>query len=148
MTKLSDLRQQLRTGELEAKHAEHPDGGALRQYTIAMDGSDALIKFGKYKGQSLTQIVERDPAYMNFILENDFPRALKDVVRVVLARRDAGDMGKAVDELEAVFKGKLGDEEREKLWVSDTERLARKSGMTPAPAREYAEKIRDARKKR
>lgn len=105
MTKLSDLRKQLRTGELLSKLSEG-DGApaALRQYTLNAAATDALIKFGKHNGLLLTNIVKKDPGYMNWILENDFPSELKDVVRVVLAGRDADEMKGAAAELEAAFK--------------------------------------------
>ncbi len=125
MTKLSELRSQLRTGELEAKLAEGKDApAALRQYSIDPSGFDALIKFGKHNGLLLSLIAQRDPGYLNWILENDFPSELKDVTREVLARRDGGEMSKAARELEASFKG-----------------MGRKAGMTTAAAEALAEKL-------
>jgi len=125
LTKLSELRRQLRTGELEAKLAERSGApAALRQYSIDPSGTDALIKFGKHSGLQLSHIAQRDPGYLNWILESDFPSELKDVTREVLARRDGGEMSKAAEELAASFKG-----------------LGRKAGMTAAAAGELAEKL-------
>lgn len=115
MTKLSELRSQLRTGELEAKLAEAKGApAALRQYSISPGGDDALIRFGQHKGLQLSLIAKRDPAYLNWILGNDFPSELKDVVREVLARRDGSEMDKATRELEAAFKGMAPDERAKK----------------------------------
>jgi hypothetical protein len=106
LTKLSDLRRALRTGTLEAELSERSAAPAsLRQYKLNKQGTDAVLMFGKHKGEQLSFVVKKDPSYMNWILENAFPGELKDVVRHVLAARDATDMADATDKLAAAFVG-------------------------------------------
>jgi hypothetical protein len=99
--KLSELRKQLRTGELQAALAEQPSAGpSLRQYRLNKDGTDALILFGKHKGLRISQITKKDPSYLNWILEEEFTKELKEVVRYVLKARDGRALADLADEME------------------------------------------------
>ena len=66
--------------------------GACRhvQYTMSMDGSDAVLLFGKYRGQSVSVLVNKDEEYCRWMLNEDFPPDLIDVVayRLKAAREE------------------------------------------------------------
>lgn len=101
MTKLADLRRKLRTGELQAALAEQPGAGeSLRQYKANKDGTDALILFGKHKGKRVSDIAKQDAAYLNWILEEDFSKELKGIVRYVFKARDGRELAAIADEME------------------------------------------------
>ncbi len=98
MPKLSDLRDQLRSGQLEQEIQEY-----TRQYKVAAGGADAMILFGKHKHLTLAQIQARDPAYLNWILQEDFPSELKDIVRFIQgANKRAADMKAMAEAAEAL----------------------------------------------
>lgn len=58
-------------------------------YKISKDGDDALVKFGKHAGKTLTAIMDEDPTYLAWMLREDedgqprFDAVLLDVVRYV-----------------------------------------------------------------
>jgi uncharacterized protein (DUF3820 family) len=58
-----------------------PSNNLSWRFTISTDGTDALLKFGKHKGKTVSKIYEEDPHYLNWILRSDFPEELKDVIR-------------------------------------------------------------------
>jgi hypothetical protein len=78
LAKLDDIRRQLRNGELEAKKDQ-----MNKAYKINAAGSDALIKFGRHRGLTLLQIKQKEPGYLDFVRNSDFPEELKDVVRFI-----------------------------------------------------------------
>lgn len=51
------------------------------RYKISADGTDALIMFGKHRGQKLSDIADKDATYCDFIIREEFPADLKDVAR-------------------------------------------------------------------
>lgn len=93
MAKLDDIRAKLRTGELEAEMEEARDQ-LHKRYKINAAGSDALIKFGRNRGLTLLQIKQKEPSYLDFIRNSDFPEELKDVVRFI----QTSDASKAIAE--------------------------------------------------
>lgn len=57
------------------------------RYKINATGDNAILKFGKHKGRSLTQIADRGSAlYLEWLLKQPFPDDLKDVCRYVLRK--------------------------------------------------------------
>lgn len=98
MAKLSELRSQLRTGELDAKLEESQDQ-LLKRYKINAAGSDALIKFGRHRGLTLRQIGVSDPSYLDFILKEAFPEELKDVVRYIQAVDASDEIRRAAEDI-------------------------------------------------
>lgn len=57
-----------------------PKYGKVR-YKISADGTDALIMFGKHRGNKLSDIADKDATYCDFIIREEFPADLKDVAR-------------------------------------------------------------------
>ncbi len=99
----------MRTGELESELSERSDADpALRRYKISDDGTDAILMFGRHKGLRVSDVDKKDPAYLNWILTDNFKSDLKEVVRYVqaqrLRRRDVAEMGKATRDLERSAK--------------------------------------------
>lgn len=60
--------------------------GHVPSYTLSVDGKDAVLGFGKHKGKRLTDIVQVDKGYLEWMLKSpgDFARELLDVVRYVV----------------------------------------------------------------
>jgi hypothetical protein len=55
------------------------------RYKIAADGKDVLFQFGRHRGKTAKQIAASDDRdYLNWLLKQDFPAELKDVIRYVL----------------------------------------------------------------
>ena len=44
---------------------------------ILNDKDEPTINFGKYKGQTVEQVLKRDPGYYGWIMDNDFPENTK-----------------------------------------------------------------------
>lgn len=95
MAKLNDLRTKLRSGELEAEKDQQQ-----KRYVINAEGTDALLKFGRHKGLTLTQIVKVEPAYLDHIRNGDFPEELKDVVRYRHLRELSKGIQDAAEDIE------------------------------------------------
>lgn len=104
MSKLDELRAKLRTGELEAE-LEARREQSNRIYKINPSGSDALIKFGRHRGLTLLQIKQKEPGYLDFIRNSDFPEELKDVVRYIQTITAAKEISLAADSLTDWLKG-------------------------------------------
>jgi hypothetical protein len=62
---------------------EHADK-ATQKYKISSDGQDALLKFGKHTGKTVSSVARKDPGYLEWILNGDFDAPLKDVAKYVL----------------------------------------------------------------
>ncbi len=60
--------------------------GVSRQYRINIDGDDALLLFGKFKGSRVSEMVgvSRQKRYLRWMLAEDFPEDLKSVIRYYL----------------------------------------------------------------
>jgi hypothetical protein len=71
-------------------------GLSTRTYKINANGSDALLKFGKHRGRTVSWLVDHEPDYLRWMLRPqdmavksaDFDEALLDVVRHQLKRVD------------------------------------------------------------
>ena len=51
---------------------------------LVWDGNNVIISFGKHRGTSLKQIIERERDYIQWILEGSFPESTKAVIRDAL----------------------------------------------------------------
>lgn len=105
MTKLDDFRRWLQGEEVDglplpwrkpASTPEHPaaldherlllEKQRVVKYIVTKDGTDAMLMFGRFKGQRLSQMT-RSPegmSYMQWMLTQSFPQELRDVVYHVL----------------------------------------------------------------
>jgi hypothetical protein len=54
------------------------------KYIISKDGDDVMLEFGKHKGRMLSDVANRDPSYLEWILKEKFPEDLKDVCEYLL----------------------------------------------------------------
>jgi len=99
LAKLDDIRAKLRTGELEAEMEEARDQ-LHKRYKINADGSNALIKFGRNRGLTLLQINQKEPSYLDFIRNSDFPEELKDVVRFIQTSDASKEIAQAASAIE------------------------------------------------
>ena len=65
--------------ELEARlELEHLHTLTNKQlYTIVEDGNDAIVRFGKYKDMTISDIAIQNQGYLNFIIEGKFDEKLK-----------------------------------------------------------------------
>lgn len=55
-------------------------------YFIYNDKDEEIVNFGKYKGRSLAEILQRDPSYYDWIMKSDFPRNTKQVLTRIRLR--------------------------------------------------------------
>lgn len=78
MPTLDVLRRLFRQGALQP---EETAANSTLRYKISADGKDALLKFGRHRGKTLSAIAKEDPTYLRFITTSDFPDELKDVAR-------------------------------------------------------------------
>lgn len=58
----------------------------LSGYFIYNDKDEEIVNFGKYKGRSLAEILQRDPSYYDWIMKSDFPRNTKQVLTRIRLR--------------------------------------------------------------
>lgn len=111
MADIDDIRRFLRGEEVEGVVAEAPPSKPAKRrerrpvegaapstvdlekmssrgarYTVSMDGTDATLHFGRHKGKTLSVMVNdkdgRD--YMRWMLKQDFPKELSQLVQYVL----------------------------------------------------------------
>lgn len=70
------------------------------KFTIAVDGLDAKLEFGKFKGALISELAgsREGCGYLNWMLEEDFPEALKEVIRVVRSKFADVDFPKVLEE--------------------------------------------------
>jgi len=78
---LPDRRRIWPLNRLKPRAKPHP---GRKQYKVSTDGQDALLLFGKYKGELLRDVVEHDPAYLRWLVGSDFPEELRDIAQVQL----------------------------------------------------------------
>ena len=118
MAKLDELRAKLRTGELESEMEESRDQ-LQKRYKINADGSNALIKFGRHRGLTLLQIKQKEPSYLDFIRNSDFPEDLKDVVRFIQTSDASKEITAAARAIGKLSKGMALPEVRTALGDDD-----------------------------
>jgi len=51
-----------------------------------MDNGIAKFNFGKYKGQSVTDVFKKEPQYFDWIMKSDFPLDFKEKLRAIKER--------------------------------------------------------------
>jgi hypothetical protein len=54
------------------------------RYTVSINGEDAVLNFGKNKGYNVSSLVETDPQYLRWMLTQEFPPPLVDVIKYQL----------------------------------------------------------------
>lgn len=59
----------------------HPVFKHSGRYTVSDDGHDALLKFGKHKGNSISELAKSNSGYLNWMLGQEFPEELKDIIK-------------------------------------------------------------------
>lgn len=75
------------------KASAFPSSG---KYYLKTDGTDAVLNFGKHSGKALTQILDEDPSYLKWMLEQDFPEGLSEIVEELLNSPKPGGIIPAV----------------------------------------------------
>jgi hypothetical protein len=55
-----------------------------RKYTISMDGKDAVLRFGKFKGQKVSDLAKSisGKGYLGWMLTKEFPDELVDIIKL------------------------------------------------------------------
>ena len=56
-----------------------------RQGRLHWEDNEAVIGFGKHKGVSLKNMVEKSPGYLKWIIDNDFPEDTKEILKMALS---------------------------------------------------------------
>jgi hypothetical protein len=91
-------------GNLQALNLSIKQGGSAfrnAHYRISLDGKDAGLGFGKHKGFKLSEIYATDPGYLVWMLGEDFPAELKDVIEHIRSearkrRKELRKLGKDI----------------------------------------------------
>lgn len=65
--------------KMKAAAAKHD-----RRYTVSIDGTDAMLFFGKFKGWSISNLANNEKGYLRWMLEQEFPSPLQDVIKYQL----------------------------------------------------------------
>jgi len=60
------------------------------KYTISADGRDAMLRFGKHKGETLSSIAITNPSYLVWMLEQDFEADLQTLIRTQMRENGLG----------------------------------------------------------
>ena len=55
-----------------------------KKYTVSTDGRDAVLRFGKFKGDSVSDLAKSisGKGYLGWVLEKDFPDELHDIIKL------------------------------------------------------------------
>lgn len=53
------------------------------RYVVSSDGDDAILQFGKHVGKSVSELQRTDPSYLDWMMHQDFPHELIDIIRHV-----------------------------------------------------------------
>jgi len=55
-----------------------------RKYTVSTDGKDAVLRFGKFKGESVSELARSlsGKGYLSWILGKEFPDELHDIIKL------------------------------------------------------------------
>jgi hypothetical protein len=64
------------------KIIDHPSSSVV--YRISDGGNDALLLFGKHRGYQLTEIVKKEPEYLEWLMDSSYGVDLKDIAGFVL----------------------------------------------------------------
>lgn len=89
------------------------------RYTINIDGDDAVLKFGKHKGKSISELANSQSGYLDWILRQEFPEELKDVV-VHQKRLLVNTLGLGAD-LRRIVIEKDDPDDADGDWIGDDE---------------------------
>lgn len=68
----------------ESRRLAQMGGHRTHKYKISQDGTDALLKFGRHTGKSVSRVVKSDRDYAEWLLGADVDAELKDVVKYQL----------------------------------------------------------------
>lgn len=60
------------------------------KYRINANGTDALLLFGRHRDSKVSDVMETARDYLEWILDQEFPDDLKDIIRYQLGRRGKG----------------------------------------------------------
>ena len=71
------------------------------------DEEDETFSFGKYKGQKVKDVLNRDKGYFNWIQKADFPLYTKKVLKEIKDRMSPKKQESSVDDLRLKFNQKL-----------------------------------------
>ena len=85
----------MRHSDFTASSGPGRGGGKHR---ISADGFDAVLLFGKHNGKDVSAIAREDPGYLRWMLGQDFPKPLLDVIAHTLGI-SRGEVTPAVDEV-------------------------------------------------
>ena len=73
----------------EATEAVRKFGKAAMRakYKISADGDDAVLLFGKHNGKEVSTLAKKNPDYLRWLLQQDFPEDLVEIVKYQLQKR-------------------------------------------------------------
>jgi uncharacterized protein (DUF3820 family) len=54
------------------------------RYSVSVDGTDAKLNFGKHNGRLVSDLANKEVGYLNWMMGQEFPEPLMDVVRYQL----------------------------------------------------------------
>ena len=71
------------------------------------EDENEVFTFGKYKGQKVISILNRDKGYFNWIQNADFPLYTKKVLKEIKERMSPKKQESSIDDLKLKFNQKL-----------------------------------------
>lgn len=83
LEKYSDLENDI---DKLSEFSSHNKNADFVGRIIFDENGDEIFNFGKYKGQSVVKVFEKDPAYYSWMINNDFPLYTKKVLTNIKLR--------------------------------------------------------------
>ncbi|MEE4198114.1 MAG: 3'-5' exonuclease [Bacteroidales bacterium] len=73
-----------------SKFSSHTTNADFAGRIVYNDKGQEIFNFGKYKGQPVESVLEKDPGYFGWILNSDFPLYTKKVLTAIKLRKMTG----------------------------------------------------------
>jgi DNA polymerase-3 subunit epsilon len=100
LERYDDLENDMTTISAFSKHTERAD---FAGFILFNDDKEEIFSFGKYKGQKVTDVLNRDKGYFNWIQNADFPLFTKKVLKGIKDRSSGSNF--TIEDLKKKFNG-------------------------------------------
>ncbi len=90
-----------------SEFSTHQKRADMAGFIMFDDEEDETFSFGKYKGQKVKDVLNRDKGYFNWIQKADFPLYTKKVLKEIKDRMSPKKQESSVDDLRLKFNQKL-----------------------------------------
>ncbi len=90
-----------------SEYSTHKKRADMAGFIMFDDGDDEIFTFGKYKGQKVKNVLNKDKGYFNWIQNADFPLYTKKVLKDIKERMTPKKQEHSIDDLKLKFNQKL-----------------------------------------